>query len=674
MAVPNPCLRIIERLSRPPKIQQISVLSPLAWRGIVPILLLTTFAFLPGLKGDFVFDDIPNIVSKPPIQVSELSLAALIDATQAGHAGPLGRPIAYLSFALDHWRAGLDASAFKVTNLVIHLVNGLLVFALARLLLSGQSKRLGQHQRDAAALLTVALWLLHPLNLSPVLYVVQRMTSLAALFMFASALAYVHGRLRGGKAGLVWMLSAYVVFLPLAALAKENGLLLPTLLAALEYFLLRGRGDRGTRRLATGLHTVFFLLPTAALLLYTALRPEWITGGYVNRDFTLEQRLLTQARVLWSYVGLLFIPNVSQMGLYHEVALSTSLFEPWTTLPAVLGWAAVLTYIVWARRHQPLLAFAIAWYLLGHAMESTVIALELMHEHRTYLPNFGPLLALAVWLTRWMQADARWRRVLVAAIPLALAAATAVRAQVWGNTAVHMLVEAQNHPRAVSAQYEAGRTLFNYAQGLPEEKRLRTLQLARALFQSIATRSDGEAVVGLFPLLIAESTRDPPGDVEFLLEALRSALRERVQPAIVSDYLSAVGRCQHQGACRLSQEQVWSLFDAALGNPRLGGYRGSLVQIQAARYAWYARADYPTALRLASQAAETYPDNGCHRYDQIHMLDALGARDEARRMLAKARAAGLKGCLEDMTQIERRWQTTATLTQDHHPGGQGQDG
>lgn len=632
--------------------------------GVLLLLLLTTGLYWLGLNGDFLFDDIPNIVNKPALHLDRPQIDDLIDAALAGHAGPLGRPIAYLSFALDHWRGGLDPTVFKQTNIAIHLINGLLVFALARALLAALQPYARHGRSEATALLTAAIWLLHPLNLSPVLYVVQRMTSLATLFVFSGVLAYVYGRRRGGLVGATWVLSAYAVFLPLAALSKENGLLLPVLLAVVELFCLRGQGSVRMRRLTMALHSVFFLLPLAVLLLYTVIRPEWISGGYVNRDFSLEERLLTQTRVLWFYVSLLVLPDISRMGLFHEFTLSSTLFSPWTTLPALLAWCAALGWAWWSRQRQPLFAFAIVWFLSGHAMESTVIALELVHEHRNYLPTFGPIFAIAAVLINWADKPGWRRKTMVSIMVLALAAATAVRARIWGDTPAQMLVEAQNHPGSVSAQYEAARLLFNLSMRMPPQQRERTLMQTREMFERLAAREDGEAVLGLFPLIIAETTQATPNDPEPLLRSLREVLRTRPQPAIVSDYLDAIGRCQQLRHCRLDKDQVWSLFEAAMANPRAVGYRGSLIRIQAARYAWYARADYRRAVELAAKAADDYPANGCHRLDQIQMLDALGAHIDARRLLDIAKRAGLYGCGQDVRDLERKWANGSRIEQD----------
>ncbi len=632
---------------------------------LVALLSLTSFVYWPGLSGQFIFDDIPNIVWKEAVHLDTLSLVTLWDAWSSGHAGPLKRPIAMVSFALNHLVAGLDPWSFKLTNLVIHLGNGLLLFALARLLfLQVFGERAPQQHADHAALLAAALWLLHPFNLSPVLYVVQRMTLLAALFTLAGLTAYAYGRRRGGRSGWAWIGSAYLVWLPLAALSKENGLLLPALLAAMEFFIFRFRAEGRQRRLLYLLHGLAFLLPAALLAAYSLYRPQWFMDGYANRDFTLAERLLTEARVLWRYLSLTVVPDISRMGLFHEVRVSTSLWQPWTTLPAVLG-LGLLAVAAWLARHQqPLWALAIAFFLLGHSMESSIIALELMHEHRNYLPSIGLAVALAALFRPPAPSSPPWRLWLALSIIAVLAATTAVRAHVWGDTRAQMLVEAANHPGSASANYEAGRVLFSLSESVHDPSRSYYQTEAKRYFEQISVSHGSEAVLGLFPLLIMTSSYGEAEEANSHLRRLRTILNSQPLASVVSDYLKSIGQCQHRGHCRLTPVQVWSLFEAALANPHAGGYGRSLLLIQAARYAWYGLKDHRRALELATEAAAAYPASGCHRIDQILILHALGATQEAQRMLALARQAGTGGCMRTLIELEQtldgRAQTATT--------------
>ena len=151
----------------------------LALAGLV-LIGLVGLVYLPGLGGGFAFDDYHTIVDNPSLDIQTLSWDALLDAAMSGVGiGPLARPLAMLSFAANRSVAGLRPEAYKLTNLAIHALNALLIFGLLRSWLP----RLAPRAPTACAWLIAALWALHPINLTAVLYVVQRMTSLSATWV-----------------------------------------------------------------------------------------------------------------------------------------------------------------------------------------------------------------------------------------------------------------------------------------------------------------------------------------------------------------------------------------------------------------------------------------------------------------------------------------------------------
>ncbi|MDA8383988.1 MAG: tetratricopeptide repeat protein, partial [Betaproteobacteria bacterium] len=162
------------------------------------VLAVTAWVYSDGLKGGFVFDDLPNIVQNPAIAHAHFTLSSLAQAALSSHAGPLRRPLASLSFALQVASVGLSPFALKLGNLLIHLVNGTLIFLLLRKILA--APRLDGTCQDKCSkwlpVVVASAWLLAPINLTAVLYVVQRMESMSTLFMLLGLLLYVEGRLR----------------------------------------------------------------------------------------------------------------------------------------------------------------------------------------------------------------------------------------------------------------------------------------------------------------------------------------------------------------------------------------------------------------------------------------------------------------------------------------------
>ena len=147
--------------------------------------LLGVGVYAPGLQGSFALDDYTNVVQNPAIAIQSLSWDSLSHAAFSFQAGPTMRPLSMLSFALNAYFTGVDAAGpFKATNLAIHLINGLLVFWLLSQILKAYRKAfapdLEATRLQWLALSAGAIWLLHPLNAMPVLYVVQRETALSS--------------------------------------------------------------------------------------------------------------------------------------------------------------------------------------------------------------------------------------------------------------------------------------------------------------------------------------------------------------------------------------------------------------------------------------------------------------------------------------------------------------
>ena len=103
------------------------------WIATAAVLLVTIAVYLPGLSGDFLFDDNPHIVRNQLVQIGSLSPADLWQAWSSSHLDfPGSRPLAMLTFGINHAVSGLSPFAFKATNLALHILNGLALFAVAR--------------------------------------------------------------------------------------------------------------------------------------------------------------------------------------------------------------------------------------------------------------------------------------------------------------------------------------------------------------------------------------------------------------------------------------------------------------------------------------------------------------------------------------------------------------
>lgn len=362
----------------------------LAFAGV---LLAVAATLWPGTGGGFRFDDHPNLGGLSALK-SDPGVDSVLQFLAGGISSPLGRPLALASFAAQMHSWPGDPADFIRANILLHLLGGaLLLWWLLRL-----ARVLEWAPRPAlwVPLAAATLWLVAPIQSTAVLYVVQRMTLLAALFVFLGLLLYLVGRghaAQGRRGGLWWMSAGIAVGAGLGTLAKENALLMPLLVAVLECTLLaRVARPAAWRPWAW----VFVALPAAVVLAYLS----WVAAApgahYAGREFTLGERLLTEPRVLFLYLYKLLLPWPSAMRLwYDDFALSTALFQPWTTALALAGWAALLGAAWRWRARAPMFAFAVLWFVAAHLLESTVLPLELVFEHRNYQASAGVWLALA---------------------------------------------------------------------------------------------------------------------------------------------------------------------------------------------------------------------------------------------------------------------------------------
>lgn len=399
--------------------------------------LLAGLCLTPGLDGGFMFDDRANILMNASVQIGQQPQAAdLLYAAYSFRPGHGSRPLSMLSFALDHWRGGLDARAFKATNLLIHALTTLVLALFFRRLL--EMAACPPRRAAAGALALTLLWALHPLQVSSVLYVVQRMQTLVTLFMILALWAYVLMRQaqREGRRSRQYGLLT-VLFWTLGLASKEDAALLPAYTLALELTVLRF--GAASPRLAAVLRKGYLFLTMAGVVVYAfvVVPHYWHWDAYGGREFSSYERLLTQGRVLVMYLGQILLPMPGWLPFhYDDLVVSRGLLLPLATLPA---WLLVLGLLVWAwhwRIRRPLFALGVFLFFAGHFMTSNVINLELAFEHRNHFPLIGAVLAVAdLCLVAWRHLAFRPQTAvaLVVVVLLVMGGATAWRAYIWGE-------------------------------------------------------------------------------------------------------------------------------------------------------------------------------------------------------------------------------------------------
>lgn len=428
--------------------------------SVLLAVILIAAAYWPGLSGDFLFDDFVNLNALGRYGGVQ-DWHTLLYYLTSGIADPTGRPVAMLSFLMDARDWPADPWPFKRTNLVIHLLVGLLLYDVLAAL-GGQFTTDREHARCAAAL-AAGIWLAHPLWASTVLYIVQRHALLAALFAIAGIRIWIssHNAFAAGHLRRGWLLAilAVPVFGLLAGLSKANGFLLPLLIGTLHLTVLRSAQSdaspsaRRHRRTATALLVWLPALTLITWLAYRGVQTAFADGGF--RPWTLGERLLTQPRALCHYLWRLLVPGLDATGVFADAFVpSRSWRGPWTTLPA-LATITMLIAVAWiGRQKRPILSAALIFYLGGHLLESSVIMLELYFEHRNYLPAALLFWPLAWWLTL-PGSYRRWRHLAGVSFFFLCLLATAAQAQLWGDPLALAVNWAQQNPDSARAQAHA---------------------------------------------------------------------------------------------------------------------------------------------------------------------------------------------------------------------------
>ncbi|MGF2880107.1 tetratricopeptide repeat protein [Acinetobacter johnsonii] len=502
------------------------------------ILVLTVFVYWTGLQGNFLFDDYPNL--------QDLGTYGVIDSWDKvrnfisnGFSGPTGRPISLLSFLIDANTWPASPYSFKYTNLMIHLLNGVLLYWAILLLLKNYNYK--ESKSIWIAIVASAIWLLHPYFVSTTLYVVQRMAQLATLFSLVGIVGYLKCRLSipfkpvQAYIGMVFFLGLGTVF---ATYSKENGALLPFLILVIEFC-----NPNKMNRPIWQWRAFFLWLPSIAILIVLSKYITFAEDPWPNRNFNMIERLYSESRILCEYLFNLLIPQVELRGLYQDAFIvSKSIFNPIATLYSIVFLLALLFLSLFFKKRYPLFALGILFFLTAHLMESTVIGLELYFEHRNYLAAIFLFLPIVSGLALLKdRIDARLVNLIVIFILGGLSFFTYERAKLWGNTPALELYWAQNSPNSPRAQSSIAGMLFDQGrvleanlfletaiQRMPESALLNMRLLLQKVYSDIAAEQDFA--------ITSQMLRKQPFDAQ-AVQALRNLV----------EYITAQHKTQYYG-------------------------------------------------------------------------------------------------------------------------------
>lgn len=378
------------------------------WKQLYLLILFSAFIFLiysNTFESSWHFDDFPNIVNNPSLHLENLNLKSIIRSFFADpvYHNKIYRPFAGITFAINWYFCRDHVSGYHIVNIIIHIVNTWLLFLVIRRLLSTQSFKDNEKEKKyLIAFMASGLWAVNPIQTQAVTYIVQRMVLMSTTFYLLSVLFYLKARLHDNPyASSVLYFGCMACFI-LALGSKENAVMLPFALLLMEICFFRQIRLRIFRK-----QFLYFIAGGILCILLVGISVFFVTGtrdiffflkGFEDRSFTLSQRLLTEPRIIVLYLSQIFYPIPQRLSFAHDITISTSVIAPWTTLPAILFIFLSIGLSLSQVNKRPVIAFSIIFFFLNHIVESSFIPLELVFEHRNYLPSLFLFLPVSTGL------------------------------------------------------------------------------------------------------------------------------------------------------------------------------------------------------------------------------------------------------------------------------------
>ncbi len=600
-----------------------------------------------GINQDFIFDDYENIVNNYVVHIDAISYRSLMQAAFSTKSGPLRRPVSMLSFALNYYLSGLNPSFFKIVNIFIHLLCSVIVFALSKQILWHLNRQypsvaIKEKTVQVVCVFSMFMWALHPLNLTSVLYVVQRMTSLSAFFAFFALCSYLWGRKMhaiGARGGWLCIFASVFVLIPLSVLSKENGALTIFLLGACEVVLVRFYALHDIERKKAKLFFILVcIVPFIITVSYFIFNSQIYLGGYSSRDFSLEQRVLTEFRVIMLYLQLTVLPSLKELTLFHDdIDISIGLFKPIGTAYALATIMALLTTAVWARKKHPVLVFALIFYFIGHSMESTIFPLEIAHEHRNYLPIYALIFAFAYYVIRITENRAvpALGKILLLVIVVYFAKITNERALNWSNPVKHVLFMVKSHPNSFRSNYEAARIHYLYYLNEVDSDNRKSLELLiREWFQKCIELKPHRviALLGMVQL-DAVSGRKTPNE---LLGKLFENLERSKVTVSAAAAVKQLNKCQMMKKCTVADHVIERIMKSLVSNKLLStSQKASIFNQLSIRYLSYN--DIESAEKFSRMAVDTHPAEPQYWLNYLSLLIASDDKIMAQSVIDRAK-------------------------------------
>ena len=549
---------------------------------LIPLgILITgiTIAFLLYKQAEGMmwgFDDYINLRGLADVS----SRDGLIDFLFGGVAGPGGRVISLVTFLANYADWPKNPWGFSKTTLILHCVNGMLIFLFIRRLYQKDSvlSNLSSYMSALGAI----LWLLLPIHASSILLPVQRMTHVSAFFVLLTLYGYVLVRDKNTHSipsGLnIFFISALLLIGGLLAyFSKENGVMVATLVALVEFFFFIDKkswssAGCGRKILWAAWLSIAGLIVTLLLFVHLYISWDGIQNNYkFNRDFSLSERLASESIILWEYMRQSFLPRTFLLGPYHDghFVYSWSMLLPYMAAAAwlaVIGGGVFLFFRVKNEFQKNILKytlFAVFWFLGCHQIESTFIPLELYFEHRNYLAVLGfcfLLIYIFFGLLKFYE-----KRIVVVLLGVLYFIFIIITLQqitkLWGSPFVANEVWRISNPGSTRAQQSAVNDLLTLH---------RTEEAFRVANSFIERTGSIDLAIQMIPKVCQFSSIGEQALAFSKLETLADSVSK---PSGISTGLASLGDAIRRGRCEgISSQEYKKFLHKLLLNESVNGY------------------------------------------------------------------------------------------------------
>jgi hypothetical protein len=371
--------------------------------AVALIVGLALLAYSNTFSVPFQFDDPVNITYNPNIQIKVFTWERWSQLIKNTYKESI-RVFSYFTLALNYYFGGFDVFGYHLVNLVIHIASGIFLYWF--LLLTFNLPSLKEKYSSISykvALFTSLIFICHPIQTQSVTYIVQRMSSMAGMFYLLSMVLYIKGRLSLGRPRLFYFGGMVLSYL-LGVFSKENAAILPLFVVLYEFYFFQNFDlSPSGRKIMFSLVAALLILGAFGFILWGRRYIDVIIEGYAYRTFTMSERVLTQFRVVLYYVTLLIYPHPSRLNLDYDFPISKTILDPPTTLISIFIIAGLIGYSIWTAKKRPVLSFCILWYFGNLVIESSIFPLEMVFEHRLYLPAVGPFVLFSLLTVRGIE-------------------------------------------------------------------------------------------------------------------------------------------------------------------------------------------------------------------------------------------------------------------------------